>query len=299
VRILVTGVTGQVGFAVVRRFGELGTLVAADRSMLDLSRPQDIARTLDALQPDVIVNPAGYTAVDRAEDDAELAFLVNAAGPAALAQWAASRRVPLVHFSTDYVFDGSSERPWRENDKPAPLSVYGSSKLAGEEAVRSANGPHLIVRTSWVYAASGRNFLRTIARLACEQEEMRIVADQIGSPTSADMLANVLADIFCTQQADLSAAFASVDNLLHIAAAGHTTWHGFAEAIVTGLKDRGVRIATRRIVPIATKDYPTRARRPRNSRLDLTRLSDAFGIVPESWAALLASEMDRLVQNRG
>ena len=194
-RILLTGVTGQVGAALRAPLECAGALVAADRSRLDLAQPENMAAALDEMAPDLIVNPAAYTAVDRAEDERELAFRVNAEAPGAMARWAASRGVPLIHFSTDYVFDGGGTRAWREDDATGPLSVYGASKLAGEDAIRSAGGPHLVVRTSWVYAATGANFLRTIARLARERDELRIVADQIGAPTSARLIADAVAKI--------------------------------------------------------------------------------------------------------
>ncbi|HVZ03558.1 dTDP-4-dehydrorhamnose reductase [Hyphomicrobium sp.] len=296
-RILITGTTGQVGSALVDRFRGFGTLIAADRGMLDLSKPVEIAKQLDALKPDIIINPAAYTAVDRAEDERELAFLVNAKGPEAIARWAAARRVPLVHFSTDYVFDGAGEKPWREDDPVAPLNAYGASKLAGEEAIRAAGGPHLILRTAWVYAARGKNFLRTIARLAKEREELRIVGDQIGAPTTAAMIADTVANIVHPNTADLARAFASAKNVVHLAASGYTSWCGFAAAIVDGLKRRGVALAAQRVVPIASKDYPTKAKRPLNSRLDMQRLRTAFNIVTPQWEALLEPELDLFVMN--
>ena len=185
-RIVVTGVTGQVGRALVTPLAQLGTVVPADRSVLNLAEPATLAGALDHLAPDLIVNPAAYTAVDRAEDERDLAFTINGEAPGVIAEWAARREVPLVHFSTDYVFNGQGETPWREDSPTGPLSAYGESKLAGEEAIRAANGAYLIVRTSWVYAAQGANFLRTIARLARERTELKIVADQIGAPTSAE-----------------------------------------------------------------------------------------------------------------
>ena len=192
-RILVTGVTGQVGRAVLARLRDEATIVAADRATLDLGKPQAIAAALDRLAPDIIVNPAAYTAVDKAEEEAELAMRVNGEAPGAIARWAAAHAVPFIHFSTDYVFDGSGERAWRETDAAHPLSVYGASKLAGENKIRAVGGCFLIVRSSWVYAAHGANFLRTIVRLARERKELRIVADQIGAPTSAALIADALA----------------------------------------------------------------------------------------------------------
>jgi dTDP-4-dehydrorhamnose reductase len=293
-RVLVTGVTGQVGGALLEALAPTDSLVAAGRNELDLAHPDQIASALDRIAADLIVNPAAYTAVDRAEDERELAFRVNGSAPGAIARWAAGRGVPLIHFSTDYVFDGAGERPWREDDPTNPLSAYGASKLAGEDAVRSAGGPHLIIRTSWVYAASGTNFLRTIARLAKERIELRIVADQFGAPTSARLIAKVVADIVSADDRPLADRFAASGGLVNVAASGQASWHGFAAAIVEGLKARGAALAVESIVPIATRDYPAKARRPTNSRLDLTRLKDVFGIDTPKWDAALASELDRL-----
>ncbi|HET7681758.1 MAG TPA: dTDP-4-dehydrorhamnose reductase [Xanthobacteraceae bacterium] len=293
-RFLVTGISGQIGSEAVRCFSELGDVTAADRGVLDLSQPATLAAKLDALAPDVIINPAAYTAVDRAEDERDLAFTVNADSPGVMAKWAAARRVPFVHLSTDYVFDGSGEQPWREDDPVAPLSVYGASKLAGEEKVRAAAGPHLIVRTSWIYAARGANFLRTISRLARERDELKIVADQIGAPTSAAFVAETLAAIARKNLVNPAFGFAAAGGTLHVAAGGQTSWHGFASAIIEGLRRRGVALAVQRLIPIPTKDYVTKAIRPLNSRLDLTRLADTFQISPKPWDALLEAELDAL-----
>jgi len=292
-RILLTGVTGQVGGALAPALGRLGTVVAADRAVLDLAKPAAVKTVLDRLAPDLIVNPAAYTAVDRAEDEPDIAYLVNADSPAEMARWAAGRGVPLLHFSTDYVFDGSGDRPWREDDPTGPLNVYGASKLAGETAIRRAGGPHLIVRTSWVYAARGRNFLQTMSALARERAELRVVADQVGAPTPAALLAQVVADILA-RGADLPARFAAARGLVHVAAAGEASWHEFASAIVEGLRARGVPLAVRRVLPVRSEDYPTKARRPRNSRLALQRLRDVFGLAPPDWRAALAAELDKL-----
>jgi dTDP-4-dehydrorhamnose reductase len=293
-RILVTGVTGQVGGALVEALRSAGSIVAADRAALDLACPEQIPAALGGIAPDLIVNPAAYTAVDRAEDEPDVAFRVNGEAPGVIARWAAGRGVPLIHFSTDYVFDGCGRRPWREDDRTGPLSVYGASKLAGENAVRAAGGPHLIIRTSWVYAATGANFLRTVARLAQVRAELRIVADQFGAPTSARLIAGAVAGIIATTNAALAERFAAAGGVVNLAASGETSWHGFAVAIVDGLKARGVALAVDAVVPVATADYPTKARRPANSRFDLTRLRQVFGIELPGWSEALAPELDRL-----
>ena len=292
-RILLTGATGQVGGALLPRLRR-HDVFAADRATLDLARPERIADVLDRLAPDLIINPAAYTAVDKAEDERDLAMLVNASAPEALARWARAGNVPLVHFSTDYVFDGSSNRPWREDDTTGPLSVYGASKLAGEEAIRSTGGAFLIVRTSWVYAAKGVNFLRTIARLARERKELRIVADQIGAPTPAAVIADAITSMVAGGLDAFRADCARANGLVHLATSGETSWHGFAAAIVDGLKARGAKLAVEQVNPIKSEEYPTRAARPRNSRLDLSRLRQIFGIKPPSWREALAPELDQL-----
>jgi dTDP-4-dehydrorhamnose reductase len=233
--------------------------------------------------------------VDRAEDERELAFRVNAEAPSAIATWAARHRVPLVHFSTDYVFDGTEGRPWHEDSRTGPLSVYGASKLAGDLAIRAAGGPHLIARTSWVYAADGANFLRTIARLAREREELRIVADQVGAPTTARAIADAVAVIVLSNAPNFERSFARSGGIVNVACTGETSWHGFASAIVAGLKSRGVELAARAIIPIGTADFPTKARRPCNSRLDVSRLRDRFGVTMPAWHDALSLELDRFI----
>lgn len=296
-RILVTGAGGQIGSALAVRLAPSHEVKAATRGALDLSERGRIAARLDAFKPELIVNCAAYTAVDRAEDERDLAFAVNADAPGAMAAWAAANDVPLIQLSTDYVFDGSGSVPWREDDATGPLSVYGASKLAGEEAVRAAGGAHLVVRTSWIYAAEGSNFLRTLARLAKEREELRIVNDQIGAPTPASLVANGLAAIIEKPAPDLADAFGRAHGVVHFCAGGETSWFGFANAIVDGLRARGMTLAVRRIVPIASEDYPAKAKRPKNSRLSLQRLRAVFGIAPARWDALLPVELDRLADS--
>jgi dTDP-4-dehydrorhamnose reductase len=296
-RILVTGVTGHVGKALTESLHRLGDLVPADRSVLNLAEPGTLSEALDRLSPDLIVNPAAYTAVDRAEDERELAFIVNGEAPGVIARWASRMHVPFVHFSSDYVFDGQGETPCREDGPLGPLSVYGASKLAGEQAIRAANGPHLIVRTSWVYAATGVNFLNTIARLACERTELRVVADQIGAPTSAGVIADAMAGILAADGTSLPQRFARADGLVNIAASGETSWHGFAVRIVDGLRARGIKLAVQSIAPLRTEEFPARAKRPHNSRLDLTRLNQAFGLITPAWADSLEPVLDKLAGN--
>jgi dTDP-4-dehydrorhamnose reductase len=295
-RILVTGVTGQVGGAIAARLHGSGSVLSADRSILDLSRLDRIACTLDRLAPAIIVNPAAYTAVDKAEDEPDLAMVVNAKAPGAIARWAASRAVPLIHFSTDYVFNGAGDRPWREEDEPQPLSVYGATKLAGENEIRAAGGCFLILRTSWVYAAEGKNFLRTIARLARERKELRVVADQIGAPTPAGLVADAVASLVADGIDDLRKHCSLADGLVHFSASGETSWHGFACMIVGGLRARGSGLAVDRIVAIPTEQFPTRAKRPRNSRLDLGRWRSLFKRTPPAWAGVLEPVLDQVAQ---
>lgn len=292
-RILLTGASGQVGGA-LRPLLSAHDVIAPTRAELDLSRPGTLAATLDGLAPQLIINPAAYTVVDRAEDERDLAFLVNATAPRAMARWASTRGIPLIHFSTDYVFDGSGEQPWREDSPTAPLSIYGASKLAGDDAVRGACGPHLIIRTCWVYAARGTNFLRTIARLARDRDELTVVADQFGSPTSARTIAAAVAAIPMEDPTVLPRHFARAGGIVNVAASGETTWHGFAGAIVEGLRARGVTLAVQSIRTLRSEEYPTRAKRPRNSRLELTRLRDAFGLATPSWQDALQRELDEL-----
>jgi len=295
-RILLTGTRGQVGSALKPLLEGHATIIAPPTAEFDLSKPERLTAQLDSLKPDLIINPAAYTAVDRAEDERELAFLVNARGPEAIAKWAATNGVPLVHFSTDYVFNGSGDRAWREDSPTEPLSAYGASKLAGDVAIQAAGGAHLIARTSWVYAATGSNFLRTIARLAGERKELRIVADQTGAPTTARAIAGAVAGIVLPNLTTLHDQLKGRGGVVNLVCAGETSWHGFASAIVDGLRSRGAKLAVETIVPIATADFPTKAVRPGNSRLDLSRLKAQFGVTMPTWQDELARELDAFVK---
>jgi dTDP-4-dehydrorhamnose reductase len=284
-KILLLGANGQVGRELLRSLVPLGEVVAATRSGLlengapcavaDFDMPDTLPALIAQYAPDVVVNAAAHTAVDRAESEPEAAFRINAEAPARIAEACAARDALLVHYSTDYVFDGRGTRPYREDDPTAPLGVYGASKLAGERAIRESAARHAIFRTAWVYAAHGRNFMRTMLRLAAERDELRVVADQIGTPTPAALIADITAAVLRQGMRD--------SGIWNLTAAGSTSWHGFAEAIVAGAHARGLLDRMPRVVPIATADYPTPAARPACSVLDTTRLRADFGLDPPGW----------------
>ena len=297
-RILVTGANGQVGSALLQSFKSLGIVIPVNRAIIDFLKPDKIAAVLERLNPTIVVNAAAYTAVDKAEDERDAAFVINGDSPGAIARWASQRQVPLIHYSTDYVFDGSGSKAWREDDAANPLSAYGASKLAGERAIAASGCAHLIIRTSWVYSAEGTNFLRTIYRLAHDRDELRIVSDQIGAPTSAWWIAEGTARIVAAYAGNLPAAFDRANHCVNLVAGGEASWHRFAVSIVDGLRRRGVALRARTIAPIATKDYPTKARRPLNSRLDLSRLRNVFNLNPPTWPELLERELDCLASSQ-
>ncbi|KAF1709298.1 dTDP-4-dehydrorhamnose reductase [Pseudoxanthomonas kalamensis DSM 18571] len=284
-KFLLLGANGQVGHELRRSLAPLGEVICTTRSgrlpdgaaceIADFDRPDTLAPLVGRLSPDVVVNAAAYTAVDRAETEPEAAYHANAEAPASLAQACASCGALLVHYSTDYVFDGTRTRPYREDDPTSPLGVYGASKLAGEQAIRNSGARHLIFRTAWVYASHGRNFMRTMLRLAGERDELRVVADQVGTPTSATLIADVTAQI-------LGQPFRE-SGLWHLTATGQTSWHGFAEAIVGQAHERGLIARMPTIVPITTAEYPTLAKRPVYSCLDTSRLREGFAIDLSPW----------------
>jgi len=285
VTVLLFGGNGQLGQELQRALAPLGTLVATTRSgtlpdgsaceTADFNQPESLAALLDRVRPELVVNAAAYTAVDRAEDDRDAAWRANAEAPGVIARWCAAAGVPLVHYSTDYVFDGQGTRPYREDDATAPLGVYGASKLAGEEAIRAAGGRHLIFRTAWVYASHSANFLRTMLRVGAERDVLRVVADQVGTPTPAALIADV------TAQALQHAG--GLSGTWHLTATGETSWHGFAEAIFAEAVSAGKLARAPKVEAITTADYPTPARRPAYSHLDVRKLESDFGIGLPSW----------------
>jgi dTDP-4-dehydrorhamnose reductase len=293
-RILLVGRTGQVGWELERSLSPLGELIAIDRARLDLSDPEAIRQTMRSVRPEWIVNAAAYTNVDGAEDDGATAFAINCGAPEAMAQEARRLGAALIHYSTDYVFDGSKPDPYVESDVTAPLNVYGRSKLAGEEAIRASGAGHLILRTSWVYASRGRNFLRTILRLAGEREVLRVVNDQFGAPTWARFIAEVTAAMLWRARFDASARERiERGETVHLANGGSTTWCGFArKAIALYAQRTGARLAA--VEAIAASAYPTKAVRPRNSRLDLTRLTRDWTIAAPDWEDSLALCVDEI-----
>jgi dTDP-4-dehydrorhamnose reductase len=297
-KILLFGGNGQVGTELRRSLAPLGDVFATTRSgrlsdgasceRADFDAPETLAPLIERIAPDIVVNAAAYTAVDRAEDDVAAAFRANAEAPRAIAAACAARDALLVHYSTDYVFDGQATRPYREDDPVAPLGVYGTSKLAGEESIRASGAHHLIFRTAWVYAAHGRNFLRTMLRLAAERDELRVVADQVGSPTPAGLIADITANVLAQEPAR--------SGLWHLTTTGQVSWHGFAQAIVEGAHTRGLLDRLPRVVPIATEDYPTAAARPANSVLDTSKLQRDFNRAPAAWQDGLGEIMDAIAQ---
>jgi len=285
--ILLTGASGQVGWELRRSLSTLGRVVAPSHAELDLARPETLTAALRDIKPDLIVNPAAYTAVDKAESEQDLAYAVNAEAPLALAKEAARLGITLVHYSTDYVFDGTQFGAYAEYDAPRPLGVYGASKLAGEELVQASGAEHLILRTSWVYGLRGKNFLLTMQRLARERDRLSVVADQFGAPTWARSIAEATAQVLALW---LSPGATPEDRqrlsgVYHMTCGGRTSWHGFAEAILQNMQARGEKIPVLKAIP--TAEYPTPAQRPANSVLSNEKLQKTFGIALPAWDAAL------------
>ena len=283
-KILLLGKNGQVGWELQRSLAALGNLTALDRHSThycgDLADLKGITDTVRSLRPDIIVNAAAHTAVDRAESEPELARALNALAPGVLADESEKIGAGLVHYSTDYVFDGSGSQPWQESDSTAPLSTYGSSKLEGERRIQAANARHLVFRTSWVYAARGGNFAKTMLRLAKERDQLTVINDQFGAPTGAELLADVTA---LALRCALSAP--SLAGIYHLAAAGETTWYGYAQTVLAHAQQAGIALKAgpEAVIAVPTKAFPTPAQRPLNSRLNTQKLQTAFGLTLPDW----------------
>ncbi|MGG5242876.1 dTDP-4-dehydrorhamnose reductase [Pseudomonas lurida] len=276
-KILITGQHGQVSRELQRHLQGLGELIVLGRDQLDLANPDQIRQQVRAHRPDLIINAAAHTAVDQAESEPEVAFAINAIAPGVLAEEAKALGIPLIHYSTDYVFDGSKPAPYTEADTPNPLGVYGQSKLAGEQAIAAVGGEHLILRTSWVYSSHGKNFLLTMQRLLQDKPQMRIVADQIGAPTWAGSIASSTRTLIERWQAGEPGEW----GVYHLTAGGETSWFGFAQAIGEHLRQQGKACAD--LEPIPSSAYPTPAKRPLNSRLDCTRLQQQWHVSQPHW----------------
>ncbi|MFM9836542.1 MAG: dTDP-4-dehydrorhamnose reductase [Methylophilaceae bacterium] len=284
-KVLLTGVNGQVGNSLKDKLSA-HELVAVSREQLDLTDADAIRRLVQQIKPSLIINPAAYTAVDKAESEPELAFAINATAPQILAEEAATLGAGIIHFSTDYVYDGKKSTPYVESDAVNPINIYGKSKLAGEDAIRSVGLPHLILRTSWVYGAYGKNFLKTILRLASEREKLTIVGDQFGAPTSSENIAKAL--VVLVNQWDLSSP--AQTGVYHITNTGSTSWHGFATEIINEYNDLDesrawpvLKTQVDNVVAITTIDYPTPAARPANSTLNTGKLNAVFGVQLPTW----------------
>ncbi|WP_295849949.1 dTDP-4-dehydrorhamnose reductase [uncultured Xylophilus sp.] len=293
-KVLLFGKNGQVGWELQRSLAVLGELVALDMDSTDLhadfSRPEGLRATVEAIRPDVIVNAAAHTAVDKAESEPDLARRINAEAPGVLARAAADSGALLVHYSTDYVFDGEG-RAYRSEDAVAgPLNVYGQTKLAGEDAIRETCPHHLIFRTSWVYGARGGNFAKTMLRLAGERDRLTVIDDQIGAPTGADLLADITAHAVCTTLQQPGKA-----GLYHAVAAGETSWHGYASFVIEHARRAGMVLKATQVDPVPTTAFPTQARRPHNSRLSTAKLQNAFGLTLPSWQSGVARMLHEII----
>jgi dTDP-4-dehydrorhamnose reductase len=294
-KILVIGKNGQVGFELRRALAPLGEVVPVDYPECDLTRADSIRNLVRAVAPQVIVNAAAYTAVDRAESEAETAFAINAVAPGVLGEEAQRIGARVVHYSTDYVYDGIKAGRYVESDSTNPLCVYGASKRDGDVALAASGAQHFIFRTSWVFGAHGANFVKTMLRLAAERDRLNVVADQVGAPTSAALIADVTAQALA--QAQYRPATDLPTGVYHLVADGETSWHGFAQEVIRGALARGaeLKMEAEAVRAIATADYPLPAKRPANSRLDTTRLANTFGLVMPPWQAGLDHVLSQLI----
>jgi dTDP-4-dehydrorhamnose reductase len=288
VRLLLTGVNGQVGWELQRSLATLGEVIPADRNAMDLGNADSIRRYIRDCRPDLIVNPAAYTAVDKAESEPELAMAVNAVAPGVMAEEAGTLGIPMVHFSTDYVFDGTKATAYVETDVTHPQNVYGKTKLAGEQAVAAAGIPHLIFRTSWVYGMRGRNFLLTMQRLARERDELKVVNDQFGAPTWSRLIAEASTSSIARWLGNVDQVGCS--GVYHLSCSERTSWHGFTAAILSHMRKSGETVARLNAIPAAA--YPTPAVRPQNSILSNAKLAQVFGVNLPDWEMALSMCLD-------
>ena len=292
-KIVVFGRTGQVGWELRHKLACLGQVTNVEYPEVDLRQPESIRTALRAVEPAVIINAAAYTAVDKAESEPELAMVINGVGPALIAEEAKRLGSIVVHYSTDYVFDGSKQSPYVETDAPNPKNVYGKTKLAGDEAVQASGCEHLILRTSWVYGARGNNFLLTMLRLAGERDELKIVDDQTGGPTSSECIAQATADILSQVLGPSGGGLNGRSGIYNLTNAGETTWFGFAQALLNkAAGTMGTKIP--KLVPIPTSEFPRPAARPANSRLSCQRLEEAFGVRMPHWEEALSMVLETL-----
>jgi dTDP-4-dehydrorhamnose reductase len=293
VKALVVGCTGQVGWELRHKLVCLGPVTGVDYPQVDFTQPDSIRQAVRAAAPAVIVNAAAYTAVDKAESEPELAMAINGTAPGVLAEEAKRLGSVLVHYSTDYVFDGAKQGPYVESDVPHPLNVYGRTKLAGDEAIQAVGGDYLILRTSWVYGARGNNFLLTMLRLARERAELRIVDDQIGSPTTSECIAQATAGILAQVLGPAAGGLKGRSGIYNLTCAGETTWFGFARALLTkSAASHGFTVPN--LIPITTGEFPRPAKRPANSRLRCQRVEETFGVVMPDWEEALALVLETL-----
>ncbi len=305
-RLLITGANGQVGWHLQRILAPLGEVLAIDVEEVDLTDLEAVGRTVREFAPDIVANAAAYTAVDKAESEPDLARAINVAAPARIAQECAARGALMIHYSTDYVYDGSKSGPYEESDATGPLSVYGQTKLEGDQAIAASGCAHIILRTTWVYDIRGKNFLRTVLRLAREKEELRMVGDQYGAPTWARGLAESTAVILAKSLERRAVTGSWNSGLFHLTAAGQTSWAGFAQAILEDYDELlawpaetgefGGPLKAKRVVAIATEHYQTPARRPHNSVLSNAKVKAAFGIALPDWRSQLRLAMQDAIR---
>lgn len=302
-RILLLGPHGQVGWELRRALQGLGKVIALGRAVsptnpvaVDLADSDSIRQAVRHVNPDLIVNAAAYTAVDKCEEETELAMAVNGTAPGILAEEAKRIDCGLVHYSTDYVFDGSGTRPWCEDDTPAPINAYGQSKLAGEEAIRAVGVSHLLFRVSWVHGVQGANFVKTMLRLAAERRELSVVNDQVGAPTSARVIADITAQVLAQTHRDPVGEWKERGGTIHLTCQGETNWHAYACEIFRQARERGLSLAIQRVQAIPSSQYPVPATRPLNSRMSCQRLAERFGLTPPTWQTALSHVMEELVR---